>query len=325
MPKFSIKAGAQSVDIPVEVFDSSSTTGAMLGSLAFGTSGLVAYYSRQGAAGAAVQINLLTKTKGTWTTSGFVAVDNTNMVGTYELGVPDAALLAGARWVTIDLHGAANMVPVKIEIELTGWDNQVATIAANLTQILGTTLTESVGGYIAAAFKKLYDVLNPTMTCLSLSGAIPGASGGVPTTNGTKLNQTVDLTSGQSITASNMRGTDNAALASTALSNATWTDARAGYLDALNSLRPKKNVALPNFTFPMFDANGALLTGLTVTVSLIKDAGAAAASTNAAAEVGTTGRYRISLTQAEMNADSIEFSASAPTAVPTDCLILTQV
>ncbi len=31
-----------------------------------------------------------------------------------------------------------------------------------------------------------------------------------------------------------MRGTDNAALAATALTNATWTDARAGYLDALN-------------------------------------------------------------------------------------------
>lgn len=31
-----------------------------------------------------------------------------------------------------------------------------------------------------------------------------------------------------------MRGTDNAALAATALSNATWTDARAGYLDNIN-------------------------------------------------------------------------------------------
>jgi hypothetical protein len=36
----------------------------------------------------------------------------------------------------------------------------------------------------------------------ALPAAAPGANGGLPTTNGTKLNQTVDLTAGQSITAS---------------------------------------------------------------------------------------------------------------------------
>jgi hypothetical protein len=41
----------------------------------------------------------------------------------------------------------------------------------------------------------------------------------------------------QSVVASNMRGTDNAALATTALSNAVWTNAKAAFLDvAVSSL-----------------------------------------------------------------------------------------
>ncbi len=51
-----------------------------------------------------------------------------------------------------------------------------------------------------------------------------------PSTNKVEAVKLVDTTT----TNSDMRGTDNAALASTALSNATWTDARAGYLDNLN-------------------------------------------------------------------------------------------
>lgn len=39
----------------------------------------------------------------------------------------------------------------------------------SLVEILTTLLTETAGGYIAAAFKKLFDVLNPTLTCLSIN------------------------------------------------------------------------------------------------------------------------------------------------------------
>lgn len=89
-------------------------------------------------------------------------------------------------------------------------------------------------------------------------------------------------------------------------------------------LTVKKNVALSNFAFPMFDTAGALKTGLTVTVQLRKDAGSFAASTNAATEIGTTGWYTINLTQTEMNADAIAFSATASGAVPTTYTIITQ-
>jgi hypothetical protein len=71
-------------------------------------------------------------------------------------------------------------------------------VKANLAQILGTALTETAG-YLAAAFKKFFNIATPTGTVNSLPDAVAGASGGLPTTNGTKINQTVDLTAGQTI------------------------------------------------------------------------------------------------------------------------------
>jgi hypothetical protein len=73
-------------------------------------------------------------------------------------------------------------------------------IKASLVEILTTALTETAG-LLAASFKKFFNVAAPTATCLSLPDAVPGANGGLPTTNGTKVSQTVDLTAGQTIAA----------------------------------------------------------------------------------------------------------------------------
>lgn len=110
--------GSESVIIEFPVFDSSSSTGALLTGLAYNTGSLVAYYDRWGAAGGATQISLVTMTKGTWTSGGFVAVDGTNFTGVYQLCIPNAALAAGVNGVTIKLSGAANMVPKVIDILL---------------------------------------------------------------------------------------------------------------------------------------------------------------------------------------------------------------
>jgi hypothetical protein len=72
--------------------------------------------------------------------------------------------------------------------------------AANLTHILGTALTET-SGYLAAAFKKFFNIATPTGTVNSLPDAVAGAANGLTTTNGTKQIQTVDLTAGQTIAA----------------------------------------------------------------------------------------------------------------------------
>jgi hypothetical protein len=82
-------------------------------------------------------------------------------------------------------------------------DFTAGVVKANLAQILGSVIT-GTAALLVAAFTKFFNVAAPTATCLSLPDAVPGANGGLPTTNGTKNNQTVDLTAGQSIAASSV-------------------------------------------------------------------------------------------------------------------------
>jgi len=138
-----IKRGSTSVRRLIFIADSSSTTGAGLASLVYNTSSLVAYYFA-GDLSNEVQITLATATLGTYASGGFVAVDNTNMPGWYEIGIPDAALDAGNE-VAIQLRGAANMVPVNIYIELDAFDYQTATQPVNVTQFGGTNITAAAG------------------------------------------------------------------------------------------------------------------------------------------------------------------------------------
>ena len=45
----------------------------------------------------------------------------------------------------------------------TGYAGGTAKLTVDLNKILGTTLTETVGGYLTAAFKKLFDVATPVL------------------------------------------------------------------------------------------------------------------------------------------------------------------
>ena len=126
MAKLTFKAGTTSKDVNILIQDSSVSTGAGKTGIAYNTSGLTAYYHRQGS-NAATAITLATKTLGTWATGGFVEVSSANMPGLYEFGIPDAALASGATWVVIMLFGVTNMAPVTLEIQLDAVDNQDAT------------------------------------------------------------------------------------------------------------------------------------------------------------------------------------------------------
>lgn len=89
-------------------------------------------------------------------------------------------------------------------------------------------------------------------------------------------------------------------------------------------LQIKRNVALANFLFPMFDSAGALKTGLTVTVAIRLDGAAFHNTAAAATEIGTTGWYTVDLGTADTNGVVIAFSATAAGAVPTCSTIITQ-
>jgi hypothetical protein len=114
-------AGITSVSLPVFVQDTSSSTGAGLAVTA-ATANLVAEYRRHGQSSWTAITLDGTKTLGTWKTGGLIA--DGSLTGAYEFDPPDAAVAGGARWVAIRLSGAANMLPVLIEIELDVVDYQ---------------------------------------------------------------------------------------------------------------------------------------------------------------------------------------------------------
>ncbi len=125
MAKLSLVKGTTSYRAYIFVQDSSVTTGAGLTGLVFNSGSLVAYYVRPGAV--ATQITLITQTvTGAYSSGGFVEVDSANMPGLYRVDIPDAALATGVNAVVVMLKGAANMVPVVLEVELTAINNQVA-------------------------------------------------------------------------------------------------------------------------------------------------------------------------------------------------------
>lgn len=123
--KLCIKAGSTSQSINVFIQDSSSTTGAGLTGLAFNTASLTAHYALPRSAPVAITLATLAAVTSAYSSGGFREIDATNMPGWYRLDIPDAALASG-RFVNLHLKGAANMAPLPIEIELTGWDNQDA-------------------------------------------------------------------------------------------------------------------------------------------------------------------------------------------------------
>lgn len=146
MAKLSIKAGSTSKLVKIFIQNNSVTTGAGLTGLTSGTSGLTAYYIKEGDA-TTTQIVLTSATLGTFTSSGFIVVDATNMPGVYELGIPNAAIASGKSCI-IYLQGATSMAPVVLEIELTAVDNQstgfgLVNASANAVQINGVS-TSSV-------------------------------------------------------------------------------------------------------------------------------------------------------------------------------------
>lgn len=131
--QFTIKKGTTSKKVRVFIGDSSVTTGAGKTALVYNTASLVAYYIRDGDSNETA-ITLATATLGTWTSGGFLLVDDTNMPGTYELGIPDAVLATGCNHVEIMLKGAANMSPCFISIELVSYDPNDA-VRAGLTAL----------------------------------------------------------------------------------------------------------------------------------------------------------------------------------------------
>lgn len=141
--KRKMTAGSTSQAMPIFILDSSSTVGAGLSGLVYNTGSLVAEYRRQGQS-AWTPIALAAVTLGTYTSGGFVA--DGSLAGSYEIGIPDAALAVatGATWVVVRLYGATNMIPVVMEIELDVLNYQ-GNVASDVQTIKTQTVTCAAG------------------------------------------------------------------------------------------------------------------------------------------------------------------------------------
>lgn len=124
--KYAFPKGSTSVIVPVFIQDSSSTTGAGLGSLDQ-TSGIVGGYVRPGGLGVALAVDENVTTEGTYqapSVVGKVRIGTpANMrPGTYELHFHNDLFAAGNDAVFITFGGATNMADLIIEIQLTDVD-----------------------------------------------------------------------------------------------------------------------------------------------------------------------------------------------------------
>lgn len=138
-----ILAGATNQTIDIFVQDSSATNGSGLTALVFNSAGLTCYY-RKGATGTATALTLATQTVGgAHSDGGFVEIDSTNMPGMYRLDLSDT-IVATAGSVTVFLHGATNMAPVTIELQVVSFDPEDA-VRLGLTA-LPNAAADAAGG-----------------------------------------------------------------------------------------------------------------------------------------------------------------------------------
>lgn len=139
-----IRKGSVDQSIYLEVLDSASTTGGRKTGLVYNTSGLTAYYARNGGSATAITLATLAAANSAHSDGGFKEVDGTNMPGLYRLDLPDAAVASGADSVVVTLFGAAGMAQVSSEIQLVAHDPQDS-VRAGLTA-LPNAAAEAAGG-----------------------------------------------------------------------------------------------------------------------------------------------------------------------------------
>ena len=119
-------AGSTSNILQVRLLDSSSTTGAGLTGLTNASGSLIAYYHRDTDT-TATAISLVSMTVGTYTSGGFKEIDSTHQPGLYQFCPPDAAMASGAKSVTFQIQGAANLAQKAFTVPLVAYNPQSAT------------------------------------------------------------------------------------------------------------------------------------------------------------------------------------------------------
>jgi hypothetical protein len=176
--KRQVKKGSTDVTLIVFVQDAREVDGSGLTGLAYNASGLTCYYVRPGSAAAPLALATQTVT-GDHADGGFVEIDSTNMPGFYRLDLSDALVASGVDSVCLMLHGADNMVPVLIELDLVAYDPNDPTPDVNVAEIDNQSAA-------AVNLRKMLDGtggVHVKLSQLTISASVPGGSGAVEITN----------------------------------------------------------------------------------------------------------------------------------------------
>jgi len=237
------KRGQGSIVLRVKILNSSVATGAGLTGLVNTSTGLIistiADTESTATAYTAAASNIETiTTNGTYSapSSGkcrFKEVDATNHKGVYEIQLADARFaVSSAKSLLVSVLGATNAAETDVVIPLRDLDPYDA-VRAGLTALpnvasgsAGAIITSGTGTAQLSVSSGLVTVgTNNDKTGYSLTQAFPAnfASLGINSSGHVSRVTLVDTTT----TNTDMRGTDNAALA------AEWTATRAGYLDSV--------------------------------------------------------------------------------------------
>lgn len=118
MAKLAIKPGSTNISVYVYLQNSSSVTGAGRTGLAHNTSGLTCVYVRTRTVQSSITLVNLSSPTAAWTSGGFKEVHPSLMPGLYRLDLPNAAIATGVRSVVVMMHGAADLAPTLLEIDL---------------------------------------------------------------------------------------------------------------------------------------------------------------------------------------------------------------
>lgn len=224
--KLAVENGITSLILRVFIQDSSSTTGAGKTGLSHTSTGMIIALIADNEATATLYTVAASNVETITTLGTFAAptsnkcrfkeVDSTNLPGVYELHFANTRwAVSGARSVQGMITGASGAVACPFEVQL-------ADVPANVTKFGGTAATMAAG----VPEVKIQSIANNAITAASIAdGAIDTATFAA----GATLSR-VTLVDTCSVN-SDMRGTDNAALAATALSTAVWTSTIAGRID----------------------------------------------------------------------------------------------
>lgn len=184
MAKLSIVAGTTSKQLLLFIQDSSSTTGAGRSGLAFNTTGLSATYAFAGALPVTITFATLTATTAAFSSGGFIEMNASIMTGWYRFDAPNA-MLAGAGTsgqVGLHLFGAASMAPLPVEIELTGWNNQLAFANQTIAAVVGT---------VAASVTAMSANISGNQTVAQVAGVVLANASVTAMSAGIMGNQTI--------------------------------------------------------------------------------------------------------------------------------------